>query len=142
MGRAAVVVGVGAARNRQLFSVLAGGVTRIARRLAFGFERRLFCRSLFLFASELGCGLCRRFGCAPFLLGLGGLARQSGLGTLGGLRLALRLSLLYRRILEARLAAKLFQDVLPGLLRRLPPVREARFFESTHNGPCHFHCLL
>ena len=76
------------------------------------------------------CG--RRFGLAALLLGLGGLARQLGLGALGGLRLALGLPLLHRGIVGTRLAAKLVQDVLPGLLRRLLPVREARFLESTH----------
>ena len=39
---------------------------------------------------------------------------------------------LARGIVGAGLAAKLVQDVLPRLLCRLLPVREARFLESTH----------
>src|SRR5947208_1925103 len=126
----------------ELFSLFAGGVARVARRLAFGFERQLPGGGLFLFTRQLGCGLRRRLGLAAFLLGLGGLARQSGLATLGGMCLALGLPLLHCRIVETRLAAKLVEHVLPGLLGRLLPVRKARFLKSTHNGPCLFHCLL
>jgi hypothetical protein len=46
---------------------------------------------------------------------------------------ALGLPLLDLRIVWAGLAAKLVQDVLPGLLGRLLPVREARFLKSTHS---------
>ena len=114
------------------FRFLARRIARVARGLAFGLERGFSCGGLFLFARELGCGLRRRLGLAAFLLGLGGLASQFGLGALGGLRLALGLPLLDRGIVGTRLAAKLVQDVLPGLLRRLLPVRKARFLKSTH----------
>ncbi len=80
----------------------------------------------------MGSGLRGRLGLAELLLGLGGLARQFGLGPFGGLRLALGLPLLDRRVIKSRLGAKLVQDVLPGFLRRFLPVREARFLESTH----------
>ena len=86
----------------------------------------------FLFAHDLrggfGCGLLL----ARLLLGLGGLARQFGLGPFGGLRFALGAAFGDLGIVEARLGLKLLQDALPCLQRRLLPVREARFLESTH----------
>src|ERR1700687_2389219 len=127
-----VISGSDAARIRQLFSLLAGRIARVARRLAFGLERYFFCGGLFLFARELGCGGCRRRFFAAFLLGLGGFARQFGLGPLGGLRLALGLPLHHSRVVLTRLTAKLVQHVLLGLLRRFLPICEARFLESTH----------
>src|ERR1700688_231035 len=117
----------------QLFPLLlAGGIARVARRLAFGFKRCFAGGGLFFFARELDSGLRRRLGIADFLLGLGGVARQFGLGAIGDLRLALGLPLLDQGIVETRLGAKLVQNVLPGLLRGLLPVGEARFLESTH----------
>jgi len=80
----------------------------------------------------LGSGRLGRLGLAALLLGLGGVARQFGLGPFGGLRFALGLPLHDRGVIKPRLGAKLVQDVLPGFLRRLLPVREARFLESTH----------
>src|SRR5258707_13249219 len=120
------------ARRLQLFSLLAGGIARIARSLALGFERRLSRSSLFLFARQLGGGLSCGFFLAAYLLGLGSLARQFGLGPLGGLRFALGAPLDHGRIIKTRLAAKLVQDILPRLLRRLLPVCEVRFLKSTH----------
>ena len=103
--------------RRRLFPLLlARGIARVARGLAFGLERGFAGGGLFLFARELGGGCGGRLFLAALLLGLGGLARQLGLGALGGLRLALGLPLLDRGIVGTRLAAKLVQDVLPGLL--------------------------
>src|SRR5258708_6056196 len=100
-------------------SLLAGGVTRIARRLAFGFQFQFAGCRLFL----LACKVCGGFGCCHsftlLLLGLLGLARLAGLGPQRGLRLALGLALFHGGIIGSRLGAKLVQDVLPGLLSGL-----------------------
>ena len=77
------------------------------------------------------CGFRRGLGIAGLLLGLGGLARQPGLGPLGRLGLALGLPLPDRGIVKTRLGSELVQDVLPGFMRRLLPVRETGFLEST-----------
>src|SRR5665811_189544 len=69
--------------NRALFALLAGGVAGVARRLAFGFERDLPGGGFFLLAHRLDGGLGRGFRLAKLLLGLGGLARQFGLGARG-----------------------------------------------------------
>ena len=87
---------------------------------------------LFLFARGLRCGLRCRLGLAGFLLGLGGFARQLGLGPVCGLRLALGLALPHGGIVGTRLGAKFVQNVLPGLLRGLLAVGEAGFLETTH----------
>ena len=121
-----------AARNRQLFSLFAGGITGIARRFALGLECGFPRCGLFLFARELGCGSCGRLFFVALLLGLGGIARQLGFGAFGGLRFALGLALFHRGIVGARLAAKLVQNILLRLLCRLLPVREAGFLESAH----------
>jgi len=115
-----------------LFPLLAGRIARVARGLALGFERHFPGGGLFLFACQLCCGLRRFLGLAGYLLGLGGLARQPGLGPLGRLGLALGLPLSDRGIVKTRLGSELVQDVLPGFLRRLLPVCEAGFLESTH----------
>ncbi len=112
--------------------LLAGGIARVARGLAFGLERHFPGDGLFLFAFQLCCGLRRSLSLAGYLLGLGGLARQSGLCPLGGLGFALGLPLPDRGIVETRFGSELVQDVLPGFLCRLLSVCEAGFLESTH----------
>ncbi len=121
-----------AKRDTRLFSLLARGIARVACCLALGLKGRLPRRGFFLFARELGSSLRRRLSLKALLLGFDRFTRQFGLGPLGGLRFALGLALHHSRIVRARLAAKLVQDVLPRLLRGLLPVCEARFFESTH----------
>src|SRR5258708_19204300 len=119
----------------QLFSLLAGGRARIARSFALGFERRLSRGRFFLFARQLSGGLCGGFFLAAYLLGLGSLACQFGLGPLGGLRFALGAPLDHGRIIKTRLAAKLVQDILPRLLRPLLPASQLPFLKSTHSTP-------
>src|ERR1700679_4275043 len=116
-----------------LFSLLlARGIARVARGLALRLKRSFPGSGFFLFARELCGGLCRGFSLTSLLLGLGCFACQSGFGALGGQRLAFGLSLHDRRIVGPRFGAKLIEDVLLGFLRRLLPVCEARFLESTH----------
>src|SRR5580700_6302025 len=116
----------------RLFPFFPRSIACIACRLAFGLARGFPGYGFFLFAGELGRGGGSRLFLAALLLGLGGLAGQFGLGALGSRCLALGLPLLDRGIVGTRLAAKLVQDAFPGFLRRLLPVREARFLESTH----------
>ena len=109
--RACHVRGRRAARSLPaiLFALLAGRIARVARGLALGLERHFPGGGLFLFACQLCRGLRRLLGLAGYLLGLGGLARQPGLGPLGRLRLALGLPLSDRGIVETRLARNLFR---------------------------------
>src|SRR5262249_49022618 len=66
------------------------------------------------------------------LLGLFGLARGLRLGALGSKRLALGAARRDRRVVMPRLRLELIQEIFPRLLRRLLPVCEAGFLESTH----------
>ena len=83
---------------------LAGGIAGVARGLALGLEREFPRGGFFLFAHDLGAAASAAACClARLLLGLGGLARQLGLGALGGLRLALGAALGDLGIVETRL---------------------------------------
>src|SRR5258708_34984888 len=95
------------ARRLQLFSLLAGGIARIARSLALGFERRVSRSRFFLFARQLSGGLSCGFFLAAYLLGLGSLACQFCLGPLRGLRLALGAPPDHRRNIKTPLASTL-----------------------------------
>ena len=92
---------------------------------------RFRARSPPAFRAPTGRRLGRRFRFANFLSALAAsrasfaLARSAACASRSARRCDLR-------IVETRLAAKLVQDVLPGLLRRLLTVCEARFLESTH----------
>src|ERR1700733_8660284 len=126
---------------RLFFLVFSRGVARIALFFLLGFECRLPCEGLFLFAQDLGRGRGSLLFLGALALSLGGLARQLGLGTLGGQRFALGLPRLHGRIIGPWLAAKLAQDAFPGFLGCFLPVREARFLESAHNKVVSLSCL-
>src|SRR6185295_14129082 len=115
-----------------LLPLLAGGVAGVAGGLALGFQRGLAGGGFLLFAGGGQSGFLGQPRLLDFLRGLFGFAGEPRLGARLGLRFALGLTLLHGGIVGARLGAKLFENILPGLLRRLLAICETDFLESTH----------